>query len=677
MTAPHPRLSFAVIFLASSLLGPGCAATLGRVDLLDKEQLAALPTNADDDERFGKASAAALLWHDRYAVETPTRAPIQTLFQHHRVLLIRNQEAIDRHGSVRIVLDENEEIDHFRARTISASGEVTPVDPNHVFDDEVRFGKRGERIRRTSARVRSFRFPRVEVGSLLELTYTTRLRGYYPTLTSMPPRNMYVVDYEMELLTSRHVEVEVRLHNADQRFQKEKAGTKTRIRLALRDIPMEETHDFTPHWSKRRPFWEARVRRFLWRHEYSPVTQTWRDTYRSFAERLYTRDKAFFDGFDLDVPAADCGEDVRCKATRAVVLVRERAELGSLANNFYEVRPAGEVLAEGRANSFEKAVLLFGALEDRGIDARFALLPRRFGRKVDKRAPSHRVMSHIVLYLPKQRGLQDELWIDPSCEWCSLGELPDWSRDMETLVIGFEEKAFQRKEGLAEWRVARGKPAPPTRQLHRYDARLKQNGDLHVALHVEDFGAHAWRRRRNTRGDSEAKALERAERRVREALSTARLVDFDPPRCDRARGHCVHRYEYVLPGFATQDGGEWLFPLSVVTSFYDRRLTRKKRHHDIVAEEADEIVSELKVSLPAGLELERRVQRAPVESALGRYGFEMELTPDGFRARRALVILPGAHPKERYEDLRRPLEASRDTRSIVLTLVPAAPHKAE
>lgn len=677
MPAPLLRLALSLPLLLSSSLVTGCAATLGHGELLDATALASLPTNPGDDERFGKAPAAALLWHDRYAIETPTGEPIETTYQHHAVLLIRNQRAIDRHGSVRIVLRDDEELEHFAARTISPSGQVYLVDPNHVFDDEVRFGKLGKRIRSERARVRSFRFPRVEVGSLLEVTYTTRLEGYYPTLTSLPPRDVYVVDYQMELLASRHVDLEARVHNTEQRFQKDKLGSKTRIRLALREIPLDETHDFTPHWSVRRAWWEARVKRFAWRYSDFHVTQTWRDTYRFVAENLYTRDDKYFDGFDLTAAADECGAAVRCKAARAVAVVRERAEMGSLANGFHDVRPAKEVLAQGRANSFEKAVLLFGLLDDLDVDARFALMPRRFGRKVDKRAPNTRVMSHVVLYLPKQRGLDEDLWIDPSCEWCSLGQLPDWSRDVESLVIGYEEKAFQRKEGIAEWRVARGEPAPPTRQHHRYEARLEESGDVHVTLRVEDYGAHAWRRRRNTLGDGRTQQRRRAERRAQEALATARLVDFDPPTCDRAAGRCVHRYEYVLPGFATRDGAEWLLPLGLMTTFYDNRLARKERLHDIVATEADEIVSELVVTLPPGLELERREQRAPVESALGRLSFEMEATPEGFSARRRLVIVPGAHPKQRYEDVRRPLEASRDISTIVLTLAPAAPPRTE
>lgn len=670
MTISLPPFRAALVLLVSGSSLLGCAARLQHAELLDARELASLPTNPGDDERFGKAPAAALLWHDRYAIETPTGEPVQTLIQRHAVLLVRNQAGIDDWGSVRIVMDEDSEIEHFAARTISPTGQVTPVDPAHVFDDDARFGERGRRVR-------SFRFPRVEIGSLLEYTYTIRMQGYYSLLDSWPPEELYTVDYQMELLTSRHVEMEARLHNANRRFEQEKAGSKTRLRLALRDIPADETSDFTPHWTARRPWWEARVKRFLWRHSDFPVTQTWRDTYRFIAEDLYTRDDELFAGFDLSLDDDECGDAVRCKATRALSLVRERAEMGSLADGFHEVRPVKKVLAEGRANSFEKAVLLFGVLDDADVDARFAVLPRRFERKVDKRAPNRQAMSHVVLYLPRQAGLDEELWIDPSCEWCSLGELPDWSRDVETLVIGFEEKAFQRKEGLAEWRVATGKPAPPTRQVHRYQAKLDEDGDLHVELTIEDQGAHAWRRRRNTRADSDEEARRRAETRAKEAISTARLVRFDRPSCDRAAGRCLHRYEYVLPAYATPDAGEWLLPLGVMHTFYDDRLAKKKRDHDIVAREADEVLVELTVTLPAGLELERLRKRDPVESALGRFAFEMELIPGGFRARRTLAIVPGVHPKSSYDDARRPLEASRDVRSMVLTLVPAAAPKGE
>jgi hypothetical protein len=55
----------------------------------------------------------------------------------------------------------------------------------------------------------------------------------------------------------------------------------------------------------------------------------------------------------------------------------------------------------------------------------------------------------------------------------------------------------------------------------------------------------------------------------------------------------------------------------------------------------------------------------------------MEPIPRGFRARRTLTIVPGVHPKASYDEVRRPLEASRDVLTIVLSLVPAAPPKEE
>ncbi len=640
----------------------GCAAGLRPAKLLDAQELSALPS--DDEERFEDAPVVALRRHERFSIHTPRGEPIYTDIQRHVVLRVRSQEGIDDWSSLTISADRDSKFLHFEARTISPSGVITPVDPGHVFDDSASFGE-------NQASFRKFQFPRVEVGSLLEYTYTRRMQGYRNVMESGVGASSYpVVDYALEIIAARDVIYEARLHNVAGSFQQDKVGSASRLRLNLRDIPAHESSDFSPHWSWRSPWWEFRIKHFAFRYNTYKVTHSWRDTFRHFAERIYTRDDDYFDGFDLKLDGT-CGEEIDCTLQSALRVLRERAEIGRFTSHYWDIRPAKSVLAAGKANNMEKTMLLFGLLDDAGLDARFAVLARRFTREVHKRAPSNQVMNHALLYLPPQEGLAEGLWIDPSCEWCAAGELPAWSRGVEALVIGYEESAFQHKEGRAEWRVASGRPAAATRQRYRYDATVRDNGDVSVQLTIEDYGAHAFRRRRSTRADDRQEQLRRAERRAKEALATARLEDFEPPSCDRAAGRCVHRYRYLLPAFATRDGQALLLPLDIFQHAYDGRLVKNKREHDIVADEDDEVVSELRVHLPASLRLKRLPEAAPKTSALGSVSFASRRERDGAWLQRTVRMFAGAYKKERYDELRAPLTAHRRYRTKVLTLSPA------
>lgn len=657
----------AVLGLLAAAAAAGCAAGLRPAELLNASELSQLPS--DDEERFGKAPVVALRRHERFSIHTPTGEPIYTDIQRHVALLVRSEEGIDDWSSIRISMDKDSEMLHFEARTISPSGVITPVEPGHIFDDKA---SRGD----DQASFRVFQFPRVEVGGVLEYTYTRRMKGYYTVMEHGVTGSYPVVDYALEIIAPRSVIYEARLHNAAGDFIQDKVGSSSRLRLFLRDVPFHKSNDFAPHWTRRSPWWEFRIKHFAWRYNTYKVTHSWRDTFRHFAERIYTRDDKYFDGFDLKLDQK-CGEEPSCKIASALRVVRDRAEIGSFAANFWDIQPAKTVLAAGTANNFEKAVLLFGLLDDAGVEARFALLPRRFTREVNKRSPSIHPMNHAVLYLPPQPGLEGGVWIDPSCEWCAAGQLPSWSLDVEALVIGFEEKAFQRKEGIAEWRFIRGAPAPVTRQRYLYDATVEEGGDVLVELVIEDYGAHAFRRRRQTRSDSQQDRLQRAERRARAALATARLQDFDAPSCDRAVGRCVHRYRYRLPAFAAHDGEELLLPLSIFQHAYDRRLLKKKRDHDIVADEDDEVISELRVRVPPGRRVRDLPDAQPATSALASASFASRSHDDGFWVQRITRTTAGAYAKARYKELRRPLEASREARQTVVSLVPAAAPKGE
>jgi tetratricopeptide (TPR) repeat protein len=104
-----------------------------------------------------------------------------------------------------------------------------------------------------------------------------------------------------------------------------------------------------------------------------------------------------------------------------------------LGEGTYQPHPAGSVLENGYGDCKDKVMLLLAMLELVGVKAYPVMLSPRPEADVDESLPSLGQFSHLIAAIPQEGG--GYLWLDPTAETCTFGDLPFADQGREVLVI--------------------------------------------------------------------------------------------------------------------------------------------------------------------------------------------------------------------------------------------------
>src|SRR5581483_6720495 len=100
------------------------------------------------------------------------------------------------------------ELVHLDARTISPDGSSTTLDTADLFASEIKASEKEE------LGMRTFHFPHVEVGSIIELTYTIEADGYYVAWSEDVADEIPVRDYKLDIAIDAKDKPAIRVLNA-------------------------------------------------------------------------------------------------------------------------------------------------------------------------------------------------------------------------------------------------------------------------------------------------------------------------------------------------------------------------------------------------------------------------------------------------------------------------------
>lgn len=274
----------------------------------------------------------------------------------------------------------------------------------------------------------------------------------------------------------------------------------------------------------------------------------------------------------------------------------------------------------------------------------------------------------MLVFVPTQPGLTRALWIDPSCEYCGAGELPDETRGVQAMLFFQDSTKMPVETDLAE---TQGAAARPNEIVEVYDATLEASGDLHVSASVV---AHA----------NEAKAMgllaravaidprrKLAETFVHARAQQAELETFNFGEYDPKAGETKNSFTFNVPGFATQDGDQLLVPLSLLSA--SQTMASPKREHDIISTLRYAHDETIRFKLPAGY----APPEPPRNRSLTARGFKAELIwrvePDAVVVRRVMTRPQGRFPVENYPELRTIVRKGDDFRDELLVLKRTVP----
>ena len=357
--------------------------------------------------------------------------------------------------------------------------------------------------------------------------------------------------------------------------------------------------------------------------------------------------------------------DVKCKVERAMALLARRTTTRDVRWNREE--NLASALASGKARVVERALLLKFFLAREGLDVWLAYGTGRLSQLAATNFPRQAQFDHLFVHLPAQRGVDQAVTIDASCDYCGYGQLPVHYQQTPVYVFKtYPNLTDFRTEG--RWISATEADPPSTDFVVSHQAELHGDGTVSDLVTVKATGrlaeVHADRQRTST-----ARKATESEQGVFSTVSPlANVASVKWKECDART--CVWETEVSFPREASADGQRWLVPTTVLRPLWEGLFESSTRDLDVhfVDQENVEEVYELRV--PAGLEL----VEVPKSLSVKLEGLEVEVnykkTPRGVEVRRKIAHGVGAVAKADYAALREAVETFRRGRREVLVFAP-------
>lgn len=575
----------------------------------------------------------------------------------HEVIRVLSEAGFER-ALVRLAWPKKGRLVHLDARTIAPDGTVTPLDAEAAFASSFQLDEE------KSGDARAFSFPRVDVGSWLELSYTIELDGFYTAWSDRVTDEIPVREYRLDIVVDDIAQPELRVlnHPAQPTVTLEADGMR-HLRLQLKDIPAAVDEPFSPTWRARDPWWIYRTVRYRYPNDEWDLEASWSDAARA-TSKLVVKHKGLEQAPALDL--ARCGQgtarDTRCVIDAALAETHRRVVFTGFAPAF-ALGEVDAVVAAGAADAGGKAALLFALLTNAGVDARLAAVARRGTNEVARDFPSLRWLNHtlVVAVMGDQA-----VWMDPSCEMCASGTLPSWD------PIGADALVVSKKGDklTASWWALNGQPAPHDNVLTSlWTLTVDERGDARVLLEQRSAGEASLFWRARTRNDVAKDAADDAQRLVRRLSPAATVTSHTPVTCARNTGRCQQRIEAVLPRFAHQDVDGLRVPLSLLRPAVDL-VSRRPRRQDYVVSAPLVHEDELTVVPPKGYTIAAPPRSRSGKGALGAVEIAAEVRSGTLVVKRTTRELPGHLPVTSGNEAQAPFEPGAALAASVVRLVP-------
>jgi hypothetical protein len=640
------------VLLVLLVMASGCATTSElNANWLTPDQL------VYDASKYPDDAAVVLYRADRYLLETTGNDFSEVL--RHVVVAIQREGGFDL-AEVKIPFNTRQDIVVLKARVVQPDGTVKEVSARDVLVDT---NGKGER----DWQAKFFRFPDVQVGSVLEYVWVVRSPWIVgaddqDTLGEFPVRS-----YDFELVGSRKLVLETIEYNSTQPIDvAELNDGRHRLRFSLRDLPPREPEQWMPHWTFTEPRWAYRV---LGYKSSTLVTDNWYREWTDVVEPLARRsfvDPETFEG--LPRPDLSKCADAQCKVTTATEWIREKTS--TLGVNSNRELKLGEAFQSGKASAKERAMILRKVLDEAGVEAKLAFTTRYLARQTARSFPEVDQFDRLHVYVPAQPSIPRPMAIELEAEFCPAGSLSPTVAGQPAFVFWMEGGAVGRGVVKGEWLTLEGDPGVVTRRRDVHAARLEGDGSLvdDHAMVVEGELSEPWQQNHlNWR----ARDFERdLERRAGSVSPLAKSVNPRWTECDRLKGRCGYALTMKARRYAVRDGTSWLVPLKLLTPLYEVFDVRERRHEVHIGGGVGPVEETLELQAPPGFHA-AQVPDTVTETVPGvSVRITAERTKTGVRVTRRVALKPGVYPRDAYLKMRDTLERFQAVRNTVLTFEP-------
>jgi len=515
-------------------------------------------------------------------------------------------------------------------------------------------------------RQRTIIFPGVVPGSIIEFAYELQIDNLFFLPSHVILQTF--IPIQTKTLTVRHpVGFPIRLGvrgAAPEQTTEESNGVVTH-RFVVRNVaPLLREVDRPPD-NDLRPSISITPGEMLW-DELRISATNWNDIARFYWD--LARDRVVPDR-EVAATAAEVTvgtDDPSQKLRRVYEFVQGKVKYVSvqLGIGGWQPHPSGEVLRHRYGDCKDKATLMIAMLRSLGMTGYTVMILTRDAGLIDRDNPYPASFNHAIVAVPQEAGY---MFLDPTAETTPFGDLPWMDQGATVLVV--------REEGRGDLTETPIAPPEHNRLQRTISASILPSGDLEGSMVLDAWG----QRRVNFSSLIEARSSERDE-------SIADLVSWLSPGA-RMKGQEVKKpagpedalrvtTAFTVPRYLTRAGGvEIVSPHAArfprITSLAAYPLRRYPVFFDYPFQESAETRLQLPPGRTVGSLPPPNTIEGPGLRATSSYGIERNGDRSVLVVNRTITVSAREIPVDRYEDLRRFVQAVSAEEASALTLKPS------
>jgi hypothetical protein len=638
-----PKRNFAEVWFRLAYLSLVSVAMLaGPPQATAQTPIPWLPVSKEDldlkDNPLAPGEPAMILYRE---VQTDSAKSYETHYTRIKILTDNGKE----YANVEIPYIENEiNVEQIQARTVAPDGKSLDFNGS-IFD------RAAVKSKRFKVTVKSFTLPNVQVGSIIEYSYTLRWHRGLPDLFKNPGK--YLIDgvyaYPASEWSVQQDLFARRMHFVLRPFSK---GTRMEIRsvgLPAKAGTPQTQPDGSVQWDienisafhhednappeevlkgrveifyvvgmlfSNRDYWASQARRQATAHE-----------------KFFSKSKAVHEEAAKLVAGADAPEAKlrklydRAQQLRLVSYERARTEKEQEQENLKPNKNAEEVLTRGYAYANEANLLFVALAREAGFSAHPVMVTGRDRRFFLESIFDPRQLNAMVVEV--QAGSKT-YYLDPATLHCPFGLLP-WE-ESDTMGIRLD----QYNGALVAIPAAKSADAVLER---RSSFKMDNDGNLQGKLDVTFRGQEALSRRLVAVAQDEAGRRKELEDEVkkwlpRNAVATLSAVSG----WEGSETPLQATFDVQVPSFASQAGGRLLLPAILLHSGWERSFQSSQREHPIYLDYGHQESDDVTLELPGNLTVERIPAPQGLKEKFASYQFSADLQGTSLRMKRQVAM---------------------------------------
>jgi hypothetical protein len=496
--------------------------------------------------------ANAIVLFDKGVLEVSTRKI--TFYRHVRIKVF-NQAGAEEAGDISFTYHDGDKISGFKAHTLTPDGRKHKVKKRQVNTKKV-----------GDTRIKTFSFPSIEPGSILEYKYKNVNRRYSILDPWYFQHRLYTVVSTFTLKLAPGFTYSSLSSHMPTSCQKAVMG----------EDPLTEVRSFTwtmknlypikdePYMSSFKDFASAlHCQLVSYQNPYQRVDyiKNWPDLGKRFTE--------YIDGFtdkqscltkQLSELNLDTSDQLSLLQTIYTKISKNIKVKGSGEGSYISHEHLCEVLEEGAGTRDEKNIILVEMAKKAGLSAWPVLISTRSHGRVNPDIYQLQQFNHIIAFVEIDSGA---VFLDAASEYCPFGMLPANCLSPYGFLIDGDKSQIVRLKT----------PQPRTYRLDVTTVNLAPDGGVRCTTVVQLSGYFAISYCREYEQQKPEDFFDTYFMEKLDMSYDLKEYDFN---YDDVKNRCQFTFCYVLPDYAKQTGGN-IFLAPIQFSFRENPFTSEKR----------------------------------------------------------------------------------------------------